>query len=41
MIFGTIFGVIVVPGLYVIFATLAERFNRSGRKEEVAFTETI
>lgn len=41
MLFGTIFGVIVVPGLYVIFATLAERFNRSGRKEEVAFTETI
>lgn len=41
MIFGTIFGVIVVPGLYVIFATLAERFNRSGRKEELAFTETI
>jgi len=41
MLFGTVFGVIVVPGLYVIFATLSERMNRSGRKEELAFTETI
>lgn len=41
MIFGTIFGVIVIPGLYVIFATLAEKHNRGGKKEESAFTETI
>jgi HAE1 family hydrophobic/amphiphilic exporter-1 len=41
MLFGTIFGVIIIPGLYVIFATLAEKFKRSKRKPEVAFTETI
>jgi HAE1 family hydrophobic/amphiphilic exporter-1 len=41
MIFGTIFGVIVIPGLYVIFATLAKKHNRSSKKEEAAFTETI
>jgi HAE1 family hydrophobic/amphiphilic exporter-1 len=41
MIFGTIFGVIVIPGLYFIFATLAERFQRRGTKEEIALTETL
>jgi HAE1 family hydrophobic/amphiphilic exporter-1 len=41
MIFGTIFGVIVIPGLYVVFATLADKHHRGGRKEEAAFTETI
>jgi hydrophobic/amphiphilic exporter-1 (mainly G- bacteria), HAE1 family len=41
MIFGTIFGVIIIPGLYVVFATIAQKYNRSGRKEEIAFTETI
>jgi HAE1 family hydrophobic/amphiphilic exporter-1 len=41
MIFGTVFGVIVIPGLYVVFASMAEKRNRGGRKEEVAFTETI
>ncbi|MBM4064584.1 MAG: efflux RND transporter permease subunit [Planctomycetes bacterium] len=41
MLFGTIFGVIIVPGLYVIFATLAERFVRKVTKEEIALTETI
>jgi hydrophobic/amphiphilic exporter-1 (mainly G- bacteria), HAE1 family len=40
MLFGTIFGVILVPGLYVVFATLAEKFNR-GKKEEKALTEDI
>lgn len=40
MLFGTIFGVIIVPGLYVIFATLAERFSK-GKKEEKALTEEI
>lgn len=41
MIFGTIFGVIVIPGLYVVFAGLAEVFHRNGRKEESPFTETL
>ncbi len=42
MIFGTVFGVIVIPGLYVVFASLEEKFQRrSGRKEETPFTETL
>jgi HAE1 family hydrophobic/amphiphilic exporter-1 len=40
MLFGTVFGVIIIPGLYVVFATLAEKFSRN-RKEEKPFTETI
>ncbi|MFT3886368.1 MAG: efflux RND transporter permease subunit [Flavobacteriales bacterium] len=41
MLFGTLLGVVVVPGLYVIFATLSDRMKRSGRKDEQAFTETL
>ena len=42
MLFGTVLGVIVVPGLYVVFATLAERKNLNrGRKEGKPFTETL
>ncbi len=41
MLFGTVFGVIIIPGLYVVFATLAERFRYNRRREEVAFTETL
>jgi HAE1 family hydrophobic/amphiphilic exporter-1 len=41
MIVGTIFGVIVIPGLYVVFATLADKHHRRGTKEESALTETI
>lgn len=40
MIFGTIFGVIVIPGLYVVFASMADKRHR-GKKEEIAFTETL
>ncbi|GAB4268252.1 MAG: efflux RND transporter permease subunit [Methylomicrobium sp.] len=40
MIFGTLFGVIVIPGLYVVFAKLADKF-RGNRKEEIAYTETL
>jgi HAE1 family hydrophobic/amphiphilic exporter-1 len=40
MLFGTVFGVIIIPGLYVVFATLAEKFKRN-RKEEKPFTEII
>jgi HAE1 family hydrophobic/amphiphilic exporter-1 len=41
MIFGTIFGVIVIPGLYFIFATMTENKNHTGKKEELALTETL
>jgi HAE1 family hydrophobic/amphiphilic exporter-1 len=41
MIFGTLFGVIVIPGLYVVFATLSDKHHPGERKEESAFTETI
>jgi HAE1 family hydrophobic/amphiphilic exporter-1 len=41
MLFGTVFGVIVVPGLYIVFAKLSEKFAQKGVKEELAYTETI
>lgn len=41
MLFGTIFGVIIIPGLYVIFATMTEKFVKKGNKEEKPFTEAI
>ncbi len=42
MLFGTLFGVILVPGLYVVFATLAEKISGKGIKikEEKALTES-
>lgn len=41
MLFGTILGVIIIPGLYVVFATIADRSNKNKRKEEKPFTETV
>jgi hydrophobic/amphiphilic exporter-1 (mainly G- bacteria), HAE1 family len=41
MIFGTVFGVIIIPGLYVTFASIGEKHHRKGQKEEAPFTETI
>jgi HAE1 family hydrophobic/amphiphilic exporter-1 len=41
MLFGTIFGVIIIPGLYVIFASLAEKIDRRKQKEQKPFTEII
>lgn len=41
MLLGTIFGVIVVPGLYVVFAKKGKKFNRNVRKEVKPYTETI
>jgi HAE1 family hydrophobic/amphiphilic exporter-1 len=40
MLFGTIFGVVIIPGLYVVFASLGEKSGR-GKKEQAAFTETV
>jgi hydrophobic/amphiphilic exporter-1 (mainly G- bacteria), HAE1 family len=37
MLFGTVFGVVVIPGLYVIFATLAEKFASKEVQEEIHF----
>jgi HAE1 family hydrophobic/amphiphilic exporter-1 len=41
MLFGTIFGVIVIPGLYVAFAGINDKHHRRGKKEEAPFTESI
>lgn len=41
MLFGTILGLIITPGLYVVFATLAERLLKKGTKEEIALTEEM
>lgn len=40
MLFGTIFGVIIVPGLYVAFATLSEKYSNN-RKNENPVTEIL
>ncbi len=39
MLLGTVMGVLVIPGLYVIFATLDAK--KSKKKKEIAITETI
>lgn len=41
MLFGTVFGVMLIPGLYFIFATLSEKFTKASRREELALTEEI
>lgn len=41
MLFGTIFGVIIIPGLYFIFASIQEHYHKKGIKEEKPYTETI
>lgn len=40
MLFGTLFGVIIIPGLYVAFASISERIS-SNRKNENPVTEII
>jgi HAE1 family hydrophobic/amphiphilic exporter-1 len=40
MLFGTVFGVIVIPGLYVVFASISEKFSKN-RKNENPLTEMI
>ena len=39
MLFGTIFGVIIVPGLYYIFASLAEGRKLIKNEDESSLTE--
>lgn len=39
MFFGTIFGVIIVPGLYVIFASIAEKYGIKEKKEAMSLSE--
>jgi HAE1 family hydrophobic/amphiphilic exporter-1 len=43
MLIGTVFGVIIVPGLYFIFATLAQKFTHKGevKEDETPLTEVI
>lgn len=41
MLFGTILGVIIIPGLYVVFASISDRRNKNKQKEEKPFTETV
>lgn len=41
MLFGTLFGVIVIPGLYVAFASISDQHQHSSKKAEAPFTETI
>jgi HAE1 family hydrophobic/amphiphilic exporter-1 len=41
MLFGTILGVFIIPGLYYVFASIAQRFKSVGETEELALTETI
>ena len=39
MLFGTVFGVVLVPGLYYIFATLAEGKQLVFNEDEMPLTE--
>jgi HAE1 family hydrophobic/amphiphilic exporter-1 len=41
MLFGTLFGVLLVPGLYVVFAGLQDRLGKRAGREEKPFTETV
>lgn len=41
MLFGTIFGVLIVPGLYYIFGTLSEGKSLIGDEEDTPLTENM
>jgi HAE1 family hydrophobic/amphiphilic exporter-1 len=41
MLFGTVFGVIIVPGLYYIFGTLAAKRKLIRDEDENPLTEKI
>jgi hydrophobic/amphiphilic exporter-1 (mainly G- bacteria), HAE1 family len=40
MLFGTIFGIIIIPGLYIFFASISEKFQKN-RNEESPLTENL
>jgi HAE1 family hydrophobic/amphiphilic exporter-1 len=39
MLLGTIFGLIIIPGLYVVFASISEKFSTKRLKERIPLTE--
>ncbi|MBM3160953.1 MAG: efflux RND transporter permease subunit [Bacteroidetes bacterium] len=39
MLLGTVFGLIIIPGLYVVFATLSEKLANRRMKERIPLTE--
>lgn len=41
MLFGTVFGVILIPGLYVVFETLSDRLSRKKKKEVTHLTQEV
>lgn len=41
MLFGTVFGVILIPGLYVVFETLSERLSRKKKKKVAHLTHEV
>jgi HAE1 family hydrophobic/amphiphilic exporter-1 len=41
MLIGTIFGVLLVPGLYIVFASIAESFQGKNTPEEMPLTEQL
>jgi HAE1 family hydrophobic/amphiphilic exporter-1 len=41
MLFGTLFGLIIIPGLYVMFATIQEKLQKKKLKEEKPYTEIL
>lgn len=41
MIFGTLFGVLVIPGLYVFFAKIGHRAQHAPEKPKLPFSEAI
>jgi HAE1 family hydrophobic/amphiphilic exporter-1 len=41
MLFGTVFGVLIIPGLYYIFGTIAAKFVLIQDEEENPLTEEI
>jgi HAE1 family hydrophobic/amphiphilic exporter-1 len=41
MLFGTLFGVIIIPGLYVVFATIAEKYAPKHKQDETPLTEIL
>jgi HAE1 family hydrophobic/amphiphilic exporter-1 len=41
MLFGTVFGVLIIPGLYYIFGIIAEKYKLVKKEEENPLTEEI